>query len=343
MEPTSNPCFVRIAQLNFKPTSPKFNIAPEKWWLEAYFPFGISSLAMLNFQGVILCTSWISTDSWPVLSKRRQLELQRSICQAHIAEGGDAATFVPGTTLSSILPNWTEQQRKDSCQSNAHRMSILPILPILQFQKHFTPQHSCQCALIASHLHTFTWPNKKSSHIGWRSPWHWQRLHCSKQRGNLVDKAGQAVPHLLQRAPEHCTCIRGGWIGHRKASSGLGEVVLDINPTCGAQDKLLGCRNELKTRYFLQGLEISKNSAGHSVFELQQTSVPTEDKAPFRSLLLGLKGSRAGRIPNSWAQHQPWRFDKKKISDWHRWGVHSWRKRRVVDPNESIKSLQRHS
>ena len=27
-------------------TSPKFNIAPEKWWLEDYFPFG-----MAYFQG----------------------------------------------------------------------------------------------------------------------------------------------------------------------------------------------------------------------------------------------------------------------------------------------------
>ena len=26
---------------------PKFNIAPEKWWLEDYFPFG-----MVNFQGL---------------------------------------------------------------------------------------------------------------------------------------------------------------------------------------------------------------------------------------------------------------------------------------------------
>ena len=35
-------------------TPPKFNIAPEKWWLEDYFPFwdGNFSGAMLNFQGV---------------------------------------------------------------------------------------------------------------------------------------------------------------------------------------------------------------------------------------------------------------------------------------------------
>ena len=28
-------------------TPPKFNIAPEKWWLEGYFPIG-----KLNFQGL---------------------------------------------------------------------------------------------------------------------------------------------------------------------------------------------------------------------------------------------------------------------------------------------------
>ncbi len=32
-----------------------FNIAPEKWWLEYYFPFGMAyfqGLLLLNFQGV---------------------------------------------------------------------------------------------------------------------------------------------------------------------------------------------------------------------------------------------------------------------------------------------------
>jgi len=39
-------------------TPPKFNIAPEKWWLEDYFPFGKAFFrAMLNFRGVYLC--WI--------------------------------------------------------------------------------------------------------------------------------------------------------------------------------------------------------------------------------------------------------------------------------------------
>ena len=35
-------------------TPPKFNIAPEKWWLEDEFPFGIAYFlgAMLNFRGV---------------------------------------------------------------------------------------------------------------------------------------------------------------------------------------------------------------------------------------------------------------------------------------------------
>ena len=34
---------------------PKFNIAPEKWWLEDEFPFGIAYFlgAMLNFRGVL--------------------------------------------------------------------------------------------------------------------------------------------------------------------------------------------------------------------------------------------------------------------------------------------------
>ena len=37
-------------------TTPKFNIAPQKWWLEDYFPIGkvAFSGAMLNFQGVSL-------------------------------------------------------------------------------------------------------------------------------------------------------------------------------------------------------------------------------------------------------------------------------------------------
>jgi len=35
-------------------TPPKFNIAPEQWWLEGYFPFGKAYFlrAMLNFRGV---------------------------------------------------------------------------------------------------------------------------------------------------------------------------------------------------------------------------------------------------------------------------------------------------
>ena len=30
----------KLHQLELKDTPPKFNIAPEKWWLEDYFPIG---------------------------------------------------------------------------------------------------------------------------------------------------------------------------------------------------------------------------------------------------------------------------------------------------------------
>ena len=45
----------------------------------------------------------------------------------------------------------------------------------------------------------------------------------------------------------------------------------------------LAAKMHPKTRYkyFLQGLEISENNVGHSVFELQQTSAPTKDKYLF--------------------------------------------------------------
>ena len=40
------------------PTARKFNIDPEKWWLEDYFPVGQVTFqgAMLNFAGVIIFT-----------------------------------------------------------------------------------------------------------------------------------------------------------------------------------------------------------------------------------------------------------------------------------------------
>ncbi len=44
--------------------SPKFNIAPEQWWLENYFAFGkVSSGAMLNFGSEVgfspVCPAWV--------------------------------------------------------------------------------------------------------------------------------------------------------------------------------------------------------------------------------------------------------------------------------------------
>ena len=38
------------------PTPSKFNIAPEKWWLEDYFPIGKATFlgAMLNFMRVVV-------------------------------------------------------------------------------------------------------------------------------------------------------------------------------------------------------------------------------------------------------------------------------------------------
>ena len=40
-------------------TSPKFNIAPERWWLEDYFLIGKANFlgAMLNFRGVLRTNS----------------------------------------------------------------------------------------------------------------------------------------------------------------------------------------------------------------------------------------------------------------------------------------------
>ena len=42
---------------DFPATPPKFNIPPEKWWLEDYFPFGarpIFNCELLNFRGVVM-------------------------------------------------------------------------------------------------------------------------------------------------------------------------------------------------------------------------------------------------------------------------------------------------
>ena len=50
--------------------------------------------------------------------------------------------------------NWAAKKILAARQSNIHRMSILPILPILQFQQHFILSEACQCALIASHSQT---------------------------------------------------------------------------------------------------------------------------------------------------------------------------------------------
>ena len=38
---------IQVDPPDFVVTLPKFNIAPEKWWLEDYFPFG-----MVYFQGL---------------------------------------------------------------------------------------------------------------------------------------------------------------------------------------------------------------------------------------------------------------------------------------------------
>ena len=53
--------------VNYPVTPLKFNIAPEKWWLEAYFPIGKVTFqgAMLNFGRV----NFEYPSSWPLCSK----------------------------------------------------------------------------------------------------------------------------------------------------------------------------------------------------------------------------------------------------------------------------------
>ena len=67
-------------------TPPKFNVAPEKWWLEVgsllSFWDGIFSGAMLNFQGV----RWILLKIWCSYKKRKEeqnLQRNRSSCAEH--------------------------------------------------------------------------------------------------------------------------------------------------------------------------------------------------------------------------------------------------------------------
>jgi len=81
-------------------------------------------------------------------------------------------------------------------------------------------------------------------------------------------------------------------------------------PPAGRRQNYLAAKIHPKSPYFLQGLEISENNTGQQGV---QTSAPTKEKVPFLSLFLDWKGSRAGGIPNSRAQHQPWRFEEKEI------------------------------
>ena len=51
----------------FEDTPPKFNIDPEQWWLEDYFPIGkvtFQGLYMLTFWGVRKKPSYVCCDFW---------------------------------------------------------------------------------------------------------------------------------------------------------------------------------------------------------------------------------------------------------------------------------------
>ena len=178
---TWNSCFVRIA-----------GHAHSEWADDLEVASGWSSCHIGNFKPNtphFMDITWLFTTAFqasPARTSTKRLSgshCPKSECR-HLLAGHDLKQH-----LAEL--NWAAT---NSRQSNLHWMSFLPILPILHFQKHFIRQHSCQCALIAPHLHTCTWLNKKSSHIGWSSLWHWQRLHCEEHRGHLVDKAGAARP-----------------------------------------------------------------------------------------------------------------------------------------------------
>ena len=73
------------------------------------------------------------------------------------------------------------------------------------------------------------------------------------------------------------------------------EVVLDKNPTCRAAGKTAWLpKSTRKLHTSCKDWEIRKQS-----WPTRCSNFGTEDKAPFLSLFLDSKGSRAGRIPNS--------------------------------------------
>ncbi len=55
-----------------KNTPPKFNIAPEKWWLEDYFPIG-----KVNFSGAMLNFGRVSYHIWAQWTQKDEISKPR--------------------------------------------------------------------------------------------------------------------------------------------------------------------------------------------------------------------------------------------------------------------------
>ena len=86
------PHFCLVSELNYPLPPPRFNIAPEKWWLEDYFPIGkvtFQRRAVKLREGSVTLTSleWLQRNSYKLQPEalahlsRNHWEVQKKHCQ----------------------------------------------------------------------------------------------------------------------------------------------------------------------------------------------------------------------------------------------------------------------